>query len=83
MKVLRKNDDFRRMPEKGVADAKAIQSLISMGWNYCAKQVMKDFFKTTDKPEPKVKEEVAVKEKKSKGTTVVEKYSKKKKSSKK
>ena len=43
MKVLRKNDEFRRMPEKGVADAKAIQSLINMGWNYSPKQAMKDF----------------------------------------
>ena len=42
---------------------------------------MKDFYKDSDKPEPKVKEEV-VSEKKEKGTVVVEKYSKKKASKK-
>ena len=76
MKVLRKNDEFRRMPEKGVADAKAIQSLISMGWNYSPKQAMKDYFKTAEKPAPKVKEEEVVK--KEKNTNKVEKYGKKK-----
>ena len=81
MKVLRKNDDFKRMPERSVADRKAIDSFISMGWNYSPKRVMKDFYKDSDKPEPKVKEEV-VSEKMEKGTVVVEKYSKKKASKK-
>lgn len=49
MKVLKKNDEFRRMPERGVADQQAIKSLISMGWNYSPKKAMKDLYKAEDK----------------------------------
>ena len=58
MKVLRKNDEFRRMPEKGVVDAKAIQSLINMGWNYSPKKAMKDFTRGEVVKKKEVVEEV-------------------------
>ena len=44
MKILRRNDDFRKMPEKSLEDVLAVKSLINQGWNYCAKQVYKEFF---------------------------------------
>ena len=73
MKVLRKNDEFRRMPERGVADQKAIQSLISMGWNYSPKKAMKDFYKVEEKvkvrseetSEPTVKAKTTAQERRS------------------
>jgi len=70
MKVLRKNDEFRRMPEKGVADQKAINMLLGMGWNYSPKKAMKDFYKVEEKvkvkpetsSEPSVKAKTIAKE---------------------
>lgn len=49
MKILRRNDDFRKMPEKSFEDVLAVKSLINQGWNYCAKQVYKDFYKVEKK----------------------------------
>ena len=43
MKILRKNDDFRKLPEKSVEDVLTIRNLLSQGWNYCAKEVYKEF----------------------------------------
>lgn len=43
MKILRKNDDFRKMPEKSLEEVLAIRSLLNQGWKYCAKEVYKEF----------------------------------------
>lgn len=43
MKILRKNDEFRKMPEKSLEDVLTIRNLLSQGWNYCAKEVYKEF----------------------------------------
>lgn len=58
MKILRKGDEFRKMPEKSVDEALVIKSLINQGWNYCSRQTYKDFFnvKKTEKKESEVKE---------------------------
>jgi hypothetical protein len=45
MKILRKNDVFRKMPEKDVKDSLAIDSLINQGWNYSSKKAYKDSIK--------------------------------------
>ena len=43
MKIIRRNDDFRKMPEKSVEDVLVIKNLIEQGWKYCAKEVYKEF----------------------------------------
>ena len=55
MKILRKNDEFKKMPDSSVQEILVIKHLLSQGWNYCPKQVYKDFFKVEVK-EPKVKD---------------------------
>lgn len=42
MKILRKNDEFRKMPERDITDVLAIKNLINQGWNYCAKSIYKE-----------------------------------------
>ena len=77
MKILRKNDDFKKMPSKSFDDLKAIDAAIEQGgWNFCSKQAYKEYYKTTEKEQPKVKTEKVVKEKKEKNVT--EKYGRKK-----
>lgn len=77
MKILRKNDDFKKMPSKSFDDLKAIDTVIEQGgWNFCSKQAYKEFYKNTEKEQPKVKTEKVVKEKKEKNVT--EKYGRKK-----
>lgn len=61
MKILRKGDEFRKMPERSIEEVLAIKNLIYLGWNYCAKQVYKDFYKTVEKSE-KVEKSEAKKE---------------------
>lgn len=53
MKILRKNDDFRKMPDSSINDIVAIKAMIDYGWKYCSRREYKDFFK---KPEesPKI-----------------------------
>ena len=52
MKILRKGDEFKKLPENSIDEILFVRRLLSQGWNYCPKQVYKDFFKV----EPKVKE---------------------------
>lgn len=42
MKILRKNDEFRKMPERDINDVLVIKNLINQGWNYCAKSIYKE-----------------------------------------
>lgn len=65
MKILRKGDDFRKVHEITVDDILTIRNLISQGWNYCSKQVYKDFYKS-EKVQEKIEKEEAKKDKKSK-----------------
>lgn len=64
MKILRKKDDFKKMPDKSIEDVLKINSLIKDGWNYCPKKVYKDFYKVEEKPiEEKPKKEKVLKKK--------------------
>lgn len=60
MKILRKGDEFKKMPEKSVDEALVIRGLINQGWKYCSRQEYKDFFK---KENSEVKETKASKKK--------------------
>ena len=62
MKILRKKDEFKKMPDKNVDDVLRINNLIKSGWNYCSKREYKDFNKTEESPG----EETPKKEKNSK-----------------
>lgn len=70
MKILRKGDEFRKMPEKSVDEALVIRSMINQGWNYCSKQTYKEFFNVKkskkEDDEPEVKQTKASKKKESK-----------------
>ena len=55
MKILRKNDEFKKMPDRNVQEILAINKYLSQGWKYCQKQVYKDFFNMEVK-ESKVKD---------------------------
>lgn len=61
MKILRKKDEFKKMPDKSVEDILAINAYIRQGWNYCPKKVYKDFYKTEEPVKPP-KEETTSKE---------------------
>jgi len=61
MKILRKKDEFKKMPDKTIEDVLSINKLINSGWNYCPKKEYKDFYRVVEAEEP-VKE--LVKEKK-------------------
>lgn len=63
MKILRKNDDFKKMPDKSIDDILKINSFLKDGWNYCPRQVYKDFYKTEEKIEDKPKKEKTTKKK--------------------
>ena len=66
MKILRRNDDFKKMSSKNIGELKVIDSFINQGWSFCPKQVYKEYYKTAEKEQPKVKTENVVKEKKEK-----------------
>lgn len=69
MKILRKGDEFRKMPEKSLSEALVIKSMINQGWNYCSRQTYKEFFnvkKESEAKETKAKETKASKKKESK-----------------
>lgn len=56
MKILRKGDDFKKMPERNMDDVNVIVNLVKQGWNYCSKSVYKNFFNSNEdlkKPELK------------------------------
>lgn len=48
MKILKKNNDFKKVPDKSVGDILLIQNLISQGWNYCPKQVYKEHVRNNE-----------------------------------
>jgi hypothetical protein len=56
MKILRKNDEFKKMPDKSLDDIFRINRLLKEGWNYCSRQVYKDFHKTEEVEPSKPKE---------------------------
>jgi hypothetical protein len=45
MKILRKDDEFKKMPEGNVQELLLIKRLVSEGWNYCSRQTYKEFHK--------------------------------------
>lgn len=47
MKILRKNDEFKKMPDNSIDDVVAIKALIDYGWKFCSRREYKDFFKTS------------------------------------
>jgi len=54
MKILRKENEFKKMPDNTVQEVLVIKHLLGQGWNYCKKETYKDFFKSEVKV--KVKE---------------------------
>ena len=54
MKILRKNDDFKKVSEKTSSDRMLVNNLLNQGWTYCAKRTYKDFGKTEDKKIEKI-----------------------------
>ena len=46
MKILRKNDDFKKMPDSNINDIVAIMAMIDYGWRYCSRREYKDYYKT-------------------------------------
>lgn len=66
MKILRKKDTFKKVPDSNINDAVTIKSYIEQGWKYCSKKEYKDFFKSevSEKSEVKKTETSEVKEKK-------------------
>jgi hypothetical protein len=53
MKILRKNDDFKKMPDKSMKDLVQIKNLLQSGWNYCSKEEYKKVFNVKKKEEEK------------------------------
>jgi len=66
MKILRKKDTFKKVPDSSINDVVSIKSYIEQGWKYCSKKEYKDFFKSevSDKLEEKKSEKSEIKEKK-------------------
>lgn len=46
MKILRKNDEFKKMSDSNMIDMLKIDNLVEQGWKYCTKKDYKDFFRT-------------------------------------
>lgn len=44
MKILRLNNNFKKVPDNNINDAVTIKSLIEQGWKYCSRKEYKDFF---------------------------------------
>ena len=60
MKILRKNNDFRKMPDSTINDVVAIKALVDYGWKHCSRKEYKEFFgknKEQAKPEEEKKDE--------------------------
>jgi len=64
MKILRKGDEFMKMPHSTIEDAVKIEKMIENGWKFSPKKAYKDFYKaektatekkTEDKKEKKDK----------------------------
>jgi len=45
MKILRKDDNFKKMADKTMSDIKKINQMIEDGWNYSPKKDYKEFYK--------------------------------------
>ena len=56
MKILRKGDDFKKMPEKSVQDVLVVKNLLNQGWKYCSRQEYRDA-KGIEKPVKNVETE--------------------------
>jgi len=61
MKILRRNDEFKKAPDKSVQDILTINAFIRNGWKHCSKKEYKDYYKVeetpiTEKPEKLTKE---------------------------
>jgi len=68
MKILRKNDDFKKMPERNANDYVAIKSFLNAGWNYCSKQTYKSFNRVEEKEVKKVEKSDKVRKSDKKNT---------------
>jgi hypothetical protein len=73
MKIIRKNDEFKKMPDKTVADIVKINIMIKDGWAFSPKKDYKESkgrstvdVKAEDKKEEKTKEKIERKESKGK-----------------
>lgn len=53
MKILRRNNDFKKMPDSSINDVVAIKALIDYGWKYCSKKEYKEFFGTKNDSDKK------------------------------
>jgi len=46
MKILRRNNDFKKMPDSTINDVVAIKMLVDYGWKHCSRKEYKEFFGT-------------------------------------
>jgi hypothetical protein len=64
MKILRRNNDFKKMPDSTINEVVAIKALVDYGWKHCSKKEYKEFFgahKEQAEPEvPKVDPDTSV-----------------------
>jgi len=44
MKILRRNNDFKKMPDSTINDVVAIKALVDYGWKHCSRKEYKEFF---------------------------------------
>jgi len=61
MKILRRNDDFKKVPESSMDDVKRNNELINQGWKYCSRQEYKKFYEINSPVVEPVKSETKVK----------------------
>lgn len=50
MKILRKNNNFKKVPDSNIVDVVAIKGFIEQGWKFCSRKEYKDFFCTSKEP---------------------------------
>ena len=43
MKIIKKKEVFKKMPDSSLKDIKAIDEMINMGWSFCSKKEYKSF----------------------------------------
>jgi pyruvate/oxaloacetate carboxyltransferase len=61
MKILRKQNEFKKMPHKSIEDVLTINALTRQGWKYCSRKEYKDYYNQNT-----IKEETTIKPKKEK-----------------
>jgi len=44
MKIVRKNDEFKKMPDRNWLDAKNLNKMIDNGWKYVSRKEWKDYY---------------------------------------